>query len=284
MAYECKSDAGASPLFPPLPLELVSADLEELLHHAPQVYDLPRSTWRLQDVRQMREWLSRLSLPGVCKLLKRLHLCYKRGREHVHSPDLQYDQKLAVISQARTLAQQAPEEVAFLYEDEFTFFSRPLVGRCYTPRGHKGEKASGHALKTRRIAACIDVASGAVIARQRDHFNVKEMYRFFYYVEQQYPLADVIYIALDNWPVHFHGYVQDHLAKRQSRIRLLRLPTYAPWTNPAEKVWLKFGQDVLQQHPFGMRWDDLKQAITDWFAQFHDGSEDLLRFVGLLPD
>ena len=284
MAYECKSDGGASPLFPPLPLELVSADLEELLHHTPQVYDLPRSTWRLQDVRQMRAWLSRLSIPGVCKLLKRLHLCYKRGREHVHSPDLQYDQKLAVISQARTFAQQAPEEVVFLYEDEFTFYNRPLVGRCYTPRGHKGEKATGHALKTRRIAACIDVASGEVIARQRDHFNVKEMYRFFYFVEQHYPLADVIYIALDNWPVHFHGYVQDHLAKRQSRIRFLRLPTYAPWTNPAEKVWLKFGKDLLQQHPFGMRWDDLKQAITDWFAQFHDGSEDLLRFVGLLPD
>lgn len=128
------------------------------------------------------------------------------------------------------------------------------------------------------------MASGEVIARQRDRFNVKEMYRFFYFVEQQYPLADVIYIALDNWPVHFHGYVQDHLAKRQSRIRLLRLPTYAPWTNPTEKVWLKLCKDVLQQHPYGTRWIELKQAITDWFAQFSDGSEDLLHFVGLLSD
>lgn len=102
---------------------------------------------------------------------------------------------------------------------------------------------------TRRLAGCVDVASGAVIVRQRDRFNVKEMYRFFYFVEKQYPDADVIYIALDKWPVHFHGYVSDHLAARHSRIRLLPLPTSAPWTNPMEKVWLKLVREILTQHP-----------------------------------
>ena len=262
----------------------MEADLQERLHHCPQLCGLSRSRWWLAGLRQVVPWLRPLSLPGVCQLLKRWHLSYTRGRAHVHSPDLAYDQKLAVISQARQLAQQAPEEVVFLYEDEFTFFSRPLVGRCYRSQGSKGAKATGRALKTRRIAACLDVATGAVIARQRDHFNVKEMYRFFYDVEQHYPLAAVIDIALDNWPVHFHGYVRDHLAQRQSRIRLLPLPTYAPWTNPTEKVWLKLCQELLVQHPFGTRWEELKQAITDWFAQFSEGSEELLHFVGLLPD
>lgn len=68
----------------------------------------------------------------------------------MHSPDLHYDQKLAVLNQARALAQQAPEEVVFLYEDAFTFFSRPLVGRCYTPRGHQGKKR--RAVPSRRAA------------------------------------------------------------------------------------------------------------------------------------
>ena len=134
---------------------------------------------------------------------------------------------MADISHARMLAHSAPKEVVFLYEDEFTFFSRPLVGRCYQPRGGKGAKATGAAGVTRRLAGCVDEALGAVIVRQRDRFNVKEMYRFFYFIEKQYPDADVIYIALDNWPVHFHGYVRDHLAARNSRIRLLPLPTYA---------------------------------------------------------
>lgn len=62
----------------------------------------------------------------------------------------------------------------------------------------KGDKATGGALKTVRIAGYIDVQSGAVIARLRDRYNIKEMYRFFSFVEKQYPQAKVISIALDN--------------------------------------------------------------------------------------
>ena len=257
--------------------------MQEILHHSPLLYGLLRSNWHLPSVRQVIPWLATMSLPGICKLLKRLHVCYKRGRAHVHSPDALYDQKLAAISNARMLAHSAPEEVVFLYEDEYTFFSRPLVGRCYQPRGGKGTKATGAELVTRRIAGCVDVASGAVIARQRDRFNVKEMARFFSYVEKHYPEADVIYIALDNWPVHFHGYVSDHLAARHSRIRLLRLPTYAPWTNPFEKVWLKLSRELLTQHPYGTRWPDLKALITRWFDELREGSAEMLHEIGLLP-
>ncbi len=297
MDSACRQDEGESPLFPPVhpDLDLAVAEVEEVLHHTPLLYGLERANWWLDGVRQVIAWMHDLSLAGVCKLLQRLHVCYKRGRAHVHSPDLDYDKKLAIIDRAQKLAEQAPEEVVFLYEDELTFYSRPLVGRSYSARGRKGAKASGHALKTRRIAACLDVATGEVIARQRDRFNVKEMYRFFFHVEQHYPLADVIYIALDNWPVHFHAYVQDHLARRRSRIRLLRLPTYAPWTNPVEKLWLKLSQHLLTQHHLGTKWETLKQTITNWFLKYapcHEEltqqdfllREELLHFVGLLPD
>ena len=222
-----------------------------------------------------------MSLPGICKLLKRLHVCYKRGQAHVHSPDPLYDQKMADITNARLLAHSAPKEVVFLYEDEFTFFSRPLVGRCYQPSASKGTKATGAALVTRRLAGCVDVASGAVIVRQRDRFNVKEMYRFFSFVEKQYPEADVIYIALDNWPVHFHGYVSDHLAARNSRIRLLPLPTYAPWTNPMEKVWLRFNEDVSHMHPHWAKWQPWRLRIDDWIAQVRPPSQAMLQATGV---
>lgn len=265
-------------------LEVAAGDLQEVLHHHPQLHGLSRSRWRLADLRQVIPWMQELSLAGICRLLKRLDVRYKRGRAHVHSPDLQYHSKLAAISAARQLAQQAPQEVVFLYEDEFTFYSRPPVGRTYGPRGDCASRATGAELITRRIAACVDVASGALLARQRDRYNVKEMYRFFWWVERPYPQADVIYIALDNWQVHFHDYVCEHLAKRHSRIRLLRLPTYAPWTNPVEKVWRLLHESLLDQHPYGQQWLALKQAITDWFACRREGSAELLHTIGLLPD
>jgi len=216
-------------------LEVAAGDLQEVLHHHPQLYGLARSRWRLTDLRQVIPWMAKLSLAGICRILKRLEVSDKRGRAHVPSPDLQYDAKLAAIARARELAHQAPQEVVFLYEDEFTFSSRPAVARTYGPRGDKGSKATGGPLKTRRIAACVDVATGAVISRQRDHFNVKEMERFFWYVEQPYPEADVIYIALDHWPVHFHPSVLDHFAKAHRRIRFLPLPTYARLSQSGRK-------------------------------------------------
>ncbi len=73
------------------------------------------------------------------------------------------------------------------------------------------------------------------------------MYRSFRLVERRYQEAERISIALDNWPVHFHPFVLEELAKRHSRIELLPLPTYAPWTNPMEKVWGLLAKDVLNQ-------------------------------------
>jgi hypothetical protein len=86
-----------------------------------------------------------------------------------------------------------------------------------------------------RIVGSIEVNTGVLIARQRSHFTVQEMYHYFRFVERRYPKAERISIALDNWPVHFHPFVLEELAKRKSRIELLPLPTYAPCTNPTEK-------------------------------------------------
>jgi len=129
----------------------------------------------------------------------------------------------------------------------------------------------------------VDIHTGALIAWQRSTFVVAEVVKFLRHVEVQYPAAQTIFVAWDNWTNHVHPYVQDALAASGSRIRLLFLPTYAPWANPMEKVWLKLDQDVLDQHPFGQDWQELKQAVAQWLQQKHKGSMDLLRFIGLAP-
>ena len=149
-------------------------------------------------------WMHSLSLPAVQRLLERFDLVYKRGQQHVHSPDRLYDQK--------------------------------------------------------------------------------EMYRFFYHIEQHYPQADIIYIALDNWPNHFHGYVRDHLAHGASKIRLLPLPTYAPWTNPIEKFWKKLNREFMTQHRYGLSLRAFYDALDLWLDKHREESAALLHEVGLLPD
>ena len=263
--------------------ESASQEVQEVLHRSPVLYGHDRHTWTLDTIRQTIAWMRHLSVAAVCKLLRRLQAVYKRGRAHVHSPDLEYNQKLAALAAAREEARQAPGEVVFLYEDEFTASLRPLVGKSYRGRCERGQKATGATGEKVRLAACVDAETGRVVWRRRGSFNVKEMYRFFYYVQKQYPQATVIYVALDNWPVHFHAYVQEHLAKMQptNRLRFLSLPTYAPWTNPSEKYWLKLAREWLRFHPFA---GDKKEFIRErdgWLSRHCAPSPALLHELGL---
>jgi transposase len=264
--------------------QTAALEVQEVVHRSPRLYGLPRSNWRQSDLRQVIVWLRPLSLPGICRLLRRLQVVYKRGRASVHSPDLAYNQNLAVIGEARARSQADPERFPFLYEDEMSYDLRPRVSRAYARRGRDAQVARQAAnAKSGRIAGSIEVNTGVLIARQRAHFTVREMYYYLRFVERHYPKAERITIALDNWPVHFHPFVLEELAKRKSRIELLPLPTYAPWTNPMEKVWGLLAKDVLNQHAFGEDWPGLKQAVSDWVARYAHGSEALLHSVGLRP-
>ena len=114
----CRQDAGASPLFPPVQapqdLELAVADLTETVHQSPECFGLSRSRWWLEGLRQTVPWLSSLSLPGVCQLLDRLHIAYKRGRRYVHSPDPDYPVKSARLRSAWQEVLKDPTSVVLL--------------------------------------------------------------------------------------------------------------------------------------------------------------------------
>jgi DDE superfamily endonuclease len=208
---------------------------------------------------------------------------YKRGRRHVHSPDPAYAAKLATVAYVRARAEAEPERVVTLYLDELTYYRRPTVAAGYALAGQDAPWAEqGWGRNTsRRIAACLDPRTGQLVAWQRSQFDRRTLLRFYRQaVVPAYPMAQRIYVLQDNWPVHFHADVLAGLA--DSPIRLVRLPTYAPWTNPVEKVWRKLYAEVLHLHRFVDAWEELTQTVQAWLDQWAGPSPELLRYVGLL--
>jgi len=67
-------------------------------------------------------------------------------------------------------------------------------------------------------------------------------------------------------------------------IEIIQLPTYAPWTNPIEKLWRWVRQSVLHLHRLCEDWKTLKSKVITFMSQFIGGSQSLLRYVGLLPN
>ncbi len=225
-----------------------------------------------------------LSLAGIHGVLRRLKIHYKRGRRYLHSPDLCYDEKLALLALIRQLVAEEPSRFVLLYEDELSCYRQPSVAQGYAPAGTDLPHARQHCgFNTyERLAGSLDVQTGRFFCWQRRLFDRHTLIRYYLALAQLYPDAEAIYIAQDNWPVHFHEEILAALA--ETKIRLVPLPTYAPWTNPVEKVWRKLFQEVLHHHPFSSDWSTFRAIVTDFLAQFADGSPELLRYVGLLAD
>jgi transposase len=217
----------------------------------------------------------------VWQVLRRLNIHYKRGRQYVHSPDPQYDEKLQAIEVAKGQVQADPQRYVLLYQDELTYYRRPSLAQAYGLAAQDDLRADQGFLpnRKRRIAATLDVISGRVIACQRASFNRRHLLAYFRTLEAAYPDAQQIFLVLDNWPVHFHPDILAALTT--SKLLLLRLPTYAPWTNPVEKLWHKLYHDLLHLHSFSFDWSALQAAVDAWLAQFALASHDLLRYCGL---
>lgn len=251
------------------------------MHRSPRLYGLARTRWCLAGLRQVVSWLAPLSLAGVQQLLRRLRIHYKRGRRYLHSPDPDYDVKLALLAQALALTWAEPERFAFLYEDELTYYRRPSVGYDYRPAGSDEPHAKQglHSNTYMRIAGSLDMRSGCFFSWQRKAFDRPTLIRYFRALAARYSACAIIFVALDNWPVHFHADVLEALV--DTHIVLVPLPTYAPWTNPTEKVWRKLYQEVLHLHEFADDWPALRVAVTRFLDDLLADSTELLHYVGL---
>lgn len=257
--------------------------MQEILHQSPETLGLAQSRWSLPLVRQAVPWMAELSLPGVWQILDRWDLVYKRGRRYVHSPDPLYGLKAARLRAVAAQVQAAPDRLVLLYQDELTSYRCPTVACDYALRGSDEPRAAqgtGYT-SSRRIAGCLDALTGRLFCWQRAAFEHETFLRYLLAVQAFYPLAEQIFIALDNRPVHFHVDVLAGL--KESKITLVFLPTYSPWLNPIEKVWRKLKQEILHLHRFSSRWKQLQQRVDDWLTQYSQPSSALLRYVGLSP-
>lgn len=266
--------------------------LVEQLRHAPTVADVPAegaplpvtaSRWNLARMQAQVSWLHDYSLSGIWRLLQREQLTLRQGRPQLYSPDPDYLAKEARLLAVLRQVAQEPTRYVLLFVDEFTYRNWPVPGRCWTAcegpppqalRAPPGER-------TRRIVGGVAALTGQVVYRQAQSITQETFIAFLRQVNRTFAQAEHIYLVVDNWAPHFGQKVQPVLAQQLTRLELVRLPTYAPWLNPIEKLWGWLKQDLLKMHAHADDWPAVQRQVTAFLDYFVHGSTVLLHRIGL---
>ncbi len=266
----------------------------------------PQTRWTLDGLRAALPSLWGYSRSGVWRILAKHALRWKRGRDHLRSPDPAYREKVAHLHQIQARVAAQPAAAVLLYLDEVTYYRQPSIASGYAPAGQAEPRAerSTRSNTITRVTGALDAATGRVVAHQKTRIGVPALISFYQALVEAYP-GRQIYLVQDNWPVHFHPDVLAALEPQDSPFPFLRprswpsepsprakqlnlpiqivpLPTYAPWLNPIEKLWRWLKHDVLHLHRHADDLPALRDLVLEFLRTFERGSQKLLRYVGLL--
>lgn len=169
-----------------------------------------------------------------------------------------------------------------LFSDEASFYRQPSQARLWAWVGRRQPRLrySCRSNTVMRVLGLLDAVTAQVIAWDFPKVTVNRLARCFEHIGSHYPQAQRIYLVMDNWPNHFHPIVQAAL-RREPRIRVLPLPTYAPWLNPIEKLWRWVKQRVTHAHPWSDDFLAFRQEVRTELQALGCGSPSLKHYCGL---
>jgi transposase len=305
-----KPGRGRRPAFSPKAPEVAKSELLQAIGQDPGLVNPHQTRWTLCTLGQVVPWLEDISLSGIHQIFSRLGLSYKRARDYVRSPDVDYAEKLSRIQQVLATARETPETCVVVYQDEFSFTLQPTVAKDWAETGTKDPLArqSHRSQETCYGIGALNPHTGDVVYQQVKRCTVVALHTFYTHICHRYPKAERIYLIQDNRAIHFHANLIAALMPQEVvfdkptppnwtgkpskqigtlaelPIEIVQLPTYASWTNPIEKLWRWARQAVIHLHRLSNDWTALQEKVIDFMERFKGGSEELLHYVGLLPN
>ena len=177
-----------------------------------------------------------------------------------------------------------PEKYVTIYTDECSAYRRPILSQMWFPFAQKPKVFGGFRMNIPgRIIGGVNSVSGDLTFRIVKKTTVNELIKYYTMLPAHYPKAEKIFVILDNWPVHFHDKVLKAIEKYPT-IEFIPLPTYAPWLNKIERLWLFMKKKISHMHPYG---DSLKKhmnAIENVLTSLNDRKDFIIKYLGLCID
>ena len=221
-----------------------------LSRHTPRDFDFLRSRWTcaLVVVLLGRWYQLAVSRETVRRWLHTADLVWRRPRPVVHRPDPLRQAKWRALRQL--LAGLSADETA-VFEDEVDINLNPKVGSMGMRRGQQAEVQTPGDNAKRYLAGSMNWRTGTLLVTEGGKRDGALFVRHLEDLRHRLRRYRVIHVICDNARFHQEGKcrrLREYLGRWGHRMVLHYLPTYAPETNPVERVWWHLHDEITRNH------------------------------------
>ena len=150
--------------------------------------------------------------------------------------------------------------------------------RCYRPRGPHQPLPTFGPKQVQALHGAVRYPDGACYFRVLPRMTATCCVEFLRGLLEQFPGRQVR-VILDSAPGH-HNHAMTKFLEQNPRLRLQYQPTYAPWTNPVERVWQEMRRSVTHCHALETLAAVVHTALN-WCQRFAAAPSAVRRLVSL---
>lgn len=192
------------------------------------------------------QWNIEYSISGMTALLHRMGYVYKKPKLVPGNPDIESQEYF--IEKFLEFMKNKKEDEAVFFVDAVHPTWNTMAAYGWMKKGSARELRSNSGRNRLNIHGAMNAETfETTVVTSEANVDAESTIALFKALETYYPLAATIYLILDNAKYHFSSAVLNYV--KDSKIKLVFLPSYSPELNLIERLWKVFKKHVLyNQH------------------------------------
>jgi putative transposase len=241
-----------------------------VLRTTPRDFGFYRSRWTCSTLAIVIAERHGVGVRGetVRRWLHQQDVVWRRPRPVLEPRDPEREAKLRAL---RALLAQLPDDEVAVFEDEVDVNTNPKIGSMWMRRGVQAEVLTPGNNDKRYLAGSLSWRTGHMLVTVGAKRDSALFERHLDDLRRRLRRYRVIHVICDNARFHKPEYcrrIAAYLKKWGHRIVLHFLPTYAPDTNPIERVWWHLHEEITRNH----RCRDMQELLDLVFAWLENAS------------
>lgn len=208
------------------------------------------------------------SISGLRQLLHRIGFVYKKAKTVPGKANAELQRAYLELLE-KTLQKKGVNDVHY-YLDGVHPQHNTQLAYGWIKKGQDKVVKSNSGRQRININGALNADTLEVVIRTDDTINTQSTLKLFDALEKKHPLANSIFMTLDNARYYKNNLIKEYL--KTSKIKLLFLPAYSPNLNLIERLW-KFMRKTILYNKYYEKFADFKLAVMQFFEEIaqHSG-------------